>query len=130
MVDGWSTIIWSHTPEEFVEELRKRGEVVCVSKGCCKECYYTPDSPIPHAARIEMEREAVPAHRFAECTCAAVAARMGLTYSYIQCYGYYYQHFHENPLMQAAQAAGLVTFVDTSSFPGLRDTPFVFMGFT
>lgn len=131
MYVGTGVTLWSHTPEEFVAELRRRGETLCVAKGSCKECYCTPDRSIERAEVAKLEEWGVPLHIFPECLCAAVALMVGgFTDNFIQCYGYYYKHFHDNPYLQAAYAAGLVTFVDTTGFPGIHDTPFAFMGFS
>jgi len=124
---GEQVVRYSHTPEEFVAELRARGECVYVTKGACSGCMYTPERMQPLTRDMvdkKMKDEFAPLHRFPECMCGAVAHYYRRTDvpDFLCCYAFYYQFVHRNQYLLAAKEAGLVTFYDTSSLLTLSES--------
>ncbi len=112
-------------PEELVRWLREHEQKMCIARGSCAECIYTPDRPVSSAHIQQMQEEFLSLHCFPECTCGGVAAHMrrreypaapcGLV-----CYAFYYQFWQQNMYQRAVTEAGLVQFYDTSLLPGTR----------
>jgi|SRR5216684_604130 len=118
-------LVFSDTPEEFVAKLRAQDARIYVAKGSCVECFYHPDSPFPKAELQKAEQEHLLSyHRILECIRNTVARRQGRydTPDMIVCYGYYYQHVHENKYLLAAKEAGLIVFCDVSEMESLKES--------
>lgn len=115
---------YSHTPEEFIDEMKARHQTLTVANKACSECVYVPGGRISQTDTRSMTDDALAFHRYPECVCSAIARRMRApdVPDFVICYGFYYQYWHRNKYLLAAKEAGLVTFCDVSSYPGFKES--------
>jgi hypothetical protein len=122
---------YSHTPEEFIAELKRRNEYVYVARPPCIGCHYTPEHLAPRNAVDTMDKQSMSYHRIPECIRITIAHFMQNPNvpDFVTCYGFYYLHWHQNKYLRAVKEAVLVIFQEVKHLPDLQESGLKLTGY-